>query len=81
MPLDEIAAVDGASGQSRPCRRAERLRRAVDQLRETGKPAGILATNPEDAGRYRDWGYQFVAAAVDLGLLVKAGDALATQMK
>ncbi|EIM76092.1 2,4-dihydroxyhept-2-ene-1,7-dioic acid aldolase [Nitratireductor aquibiodomus RA22] len=56
------------------------LRRAADQLRLLGKPAGILATSPEDARRYRDWGYQFVAAGVDLGLLVKAADRLSEQM-
>lgn len=56
------------------------LHEAVDQLRLLGKPAGILATSPEDAGRYRDWGYQFVAAGVDLGLLVKAADRLSAQM-
>ena len=56
------------------------LRGAVDQLKLLGKPAGILATSPEDARRYRDWGYQFVAAGVDLGLLVKAADRLSEQM-
>ena len=57
------------------------LRVAIDKLKALGKPAGILATNPEDAMRYRNWGYQFVAAGVDLGLLVKAADGLANQMK
>ncbi|WP_367716601.1 HpcH/HpaI aldolase/citrate lyase family protein [Nitratireductor sp. GISD-1A_MAKvit] len=95
--LGEIACVDGVDGVfigpsdlaaslghlgnpgQEDVQRA--LRGAVDQLREMGKPAGILATNPEDAKRYRDWGYQFVASGVDLGLLVKAADTLAVQMK
>ncbi len=57
------------------------LKSAVETLNAIGKPAGILATTIEDAKRYRDWGYNFVAAGVDMGLLLKAADTLAVDMK
>jgi len=57
------------------------LKSAVKTLNSIGKPAGILATTAADAKRYRDWGYRFVAAGVDMGLLIKAADGLAFDMK
>ncbi|PIE11271.1 MAG: 4-hydroxy-2-oxo-heptane-1,7-dioate aldolase [Rhodobacterales bacterium] len=58
----------------------EALQRAAGEIKATGKAAGILATKPEDAKRYLSWGYDFVAAGVDLSLLVAAADGLARQM-
>ncbi len=57
------------------------LRETAGRIRKTGKAAGILATNPEDARRYLGWGYSFVAGAVDLGLLLKAARETLTQMQ
>ena len=58
----------------------EAIRQAAGVIRANGKAPGILATSAEDAKRYRDWGYVFVACGVDVGLLVKAVDALAAEM-
>ncbi len=57
------------------------LKSAVNTLTTMGKPAGILATTAADAKRYREWGYSFVAAGVDMGLYVKAADSLVVEMK
>jgi 4-hydroxy-2-oxoheptanedioate aldolase len=46
------------------------LKDCVDRLKAIGIPAGILATSTDAAIKYRDWGYQFVAAGVDTSLLV-----------
>lgn len=51
-----------------------RLREAAQRLKAIGKPAGILATKVDDAKRYREWGYGFVAVGVDVGLLAAAAD-------
>lgn len=48
------------------------LRKACGRIDAAHKASGILATTPEDAARYLDWGYRFVALSVDLGLLVSA---------
>ncbi|MEM1285367.1 MAG: HpcH/HpaI aldolase/citrate lyase family protein [Pseudomonadota bacterium] len=46
------------------------LKELATRIAACRKAPGILATNPEDANRYREWGYRFIASSVDLGLLV-----------
>ena len=53
------------------------IKDAVTRLTALGKPAGILTGNEEEARRYIDWGYLFVAVGADVGLLAKSADALA----
>ena len=57
------------------------IKDAVTRLTKLGVPAGILTPNQEDARRYIEWGYRFVAVGSDLGLLAKNADALATSFK
>jgi 4-hydroxy-2-oxoheptanedioate aldolase len=52
------------------------MRSAVERCRAAGKPAGILAPIEDDAKRYLDWGYTFVAVGADMGVLRKAADEL-----
>jgi 4-hydroxy-2-oxoheptanedioate aldolase len=54
---------------------------AVTRLKATGKPAGILTGNEDEARRYIEWGYLFVAVGADIGLLAKNADALAKKFK
>ena len=57
------------------------LKDAVTRLKKIGKPAGILTPNEEEAKRFIEWGYTFVAVGSDLGLLAKNADALAKRFK
>lgn len=57
------------------------LQDALARLKAVGKPAGILATNQADAQRYLDWGFAFVAASVDTGLLMGAARALLSNLR
>jgi 4-hydroxy-2-oxoheptanedioate aldolase len=57
------------------------MKDAVTRLKKLGKPAGILTGNEEEAGRYMDWGYLFVAVGADVGLLARHADALAKKFK
>ena len=50
---------------------------AASRLAAVGTPAGILSTAPDDARRYLDWGFTFVAVGSDLSLLARGADALA----
>lgn len=91
--LQEIAAVPGVDGVfigpsdlsaslghiGNPGHEAVQaaLKSAVDQLLALGKPAGILTSNQDDARRYIEWGYQFVAVGSDLGVLASGTQALA----
>lgn len=94
--LEEIAAVPGVDGvfigpsdlsasmgflgrTSAPEVQAA-LEEAAYRIAATGKAPGILATNAIDAVRYCDWGYRFIAGAVDLGLLLKGAQGVLAQM-
>ena len=57
------------------------LKTGVEKLKALGKPAGILAFNRDDAQRYMEWGYQFVAVGSDLSVLAKGTMALAASFK
>jgi 4-hydroxy-2-oxoheptanedioate aldolase len=57
------------------------LEDAVRRLKKIGKPAGILTPNEEEAKRFIEWGYTFVAVGADLGLLARGADALAKRFK
>lgn len=57
------------------------IKDAVTRLRAVGKPAGILTGNEDEARRYIEWGYLFVAVGADIGLLAKNADALAKKFK
>jgi len=57
------------------------LKEAVDRLKRSGKPAGILTANEDEARRYIEWGYLFVAVGSDIGLLAKNADGLAKRYK
>lgn len=70
-PSDLAASMGHLGNPSHPDVQAA-LKDAVTRLTAVGKPVGILATGTEAAMRYLDWGYAFVAAGVDLGLLLGA---------
>lgn len=50
---------------------------AQKRIKATGKASGILASSEEEAQRYIDLGFTFVAVGSDYGLYTKAVDALA----
>ncbi|MGE0733544.1 MAG: HpcH/HpaI aldolase/citrate lyase family protein [Alphaproteobacteria bacterium] len=54
---------------------------AVKRLKAIGRPAGILTGNEDDARKYIDWGFTFVAVGVDVSLLVRSADALLKRFK
>ena len=57
------------------------IKGAVDTLKRVGKPAGILTPNEDEARRYIDWGYTFVAVGSDMGLLLKNADGLRARFR
>jgi len=54
---------------------------AAVRIKKTGKAAGILTPNEEEAKKFITWGYTFVAVGADIGLLSKNADALAKRFK
>lgn len=57
------------------------IEEGVRVIREAGKAAGILMADPALARRYIDIGFSFVAVGSDVGLLVKATDALLSDFR
>jgi 4-hydroxy-2-oxoheptanedioate aldolase len=77
----DLAASLGHIGNPQHADVQKALEDAARRLKAVGKPAGILTANEEEARRYIDWGYTFVAVGADLGLLARGADALAKKFK
>jgi len=77
----DLAASLGHLGNPQATDVQTAVKDAVTRLKALGKPAGILTGNEEEARRYIDWGYLFVAVGADVGLLARNADALATKFK
>jgi 4-hydroxy-2-oxoheptanedioate aldolase len=77
----DLAASLGHLGNPQHANVQAAIKDAVTRLKAIGKPAGILTGNEEEARKYMDWGYLFVAVGADVGLLAKNADALAKKFK
>jgi 4-hydroxy-2-oxoheptanedioate aldolase len=77
----DLAASLGRLGNPQHVDVQNAMQDAVKRLKAVGKPAGILTGNEEEARRYIDWGYLFVAVGADVGLLARNADALAKKFK
>jgi 4-hydroxy-2-oxoheptanedioate aldolase len=77
----DLAASLGHLGNPQHAEAQKAMKDAVERLTKVGKPAGMLTGNEEEAKRYIDWGYKFVAVGADVGLLAKNADALCKRFK
>lgn len=77
----DLAASFGHLGNPQHAEMQAAMKNAVERLTAIGVPAGILTGNEEEARRYIDWGYLFVAVGSDVGLLAKSADTLAKKFK
>lgn len=77
----DLAASLGHLGNPQHAEVQAAMKEAVERLTKVGKPAGILTGNEDEARRYIDWGYLFVAVGSDVGLLAKSADTLAKKFK
>lgn len=51
------------------------------RIRAAGRAAGILTGDPEEAARYLESGFTFVAVGSDVGILARGAERLASQFK
>jgi 4-hydroxy-2-oxoheptanedioate aldolase len=77
-PADLSASLGHRGGSAHPEVVAE-IEKAIAAIRAKGKAAGILSADAELARRYIALGCCFVAVGTDMGLLVRATDALAAE--
>src|SRR3569833_2490153 len=79
-PSDLAASLGHLGNSAHPDVQAA-IKDAVTRLKKIGKPAGILTSNEDEARRYIEWGYLFVAVGAAVGVLARNADALAKQFK
>ena len=95
--IDEIAAVDGIdalfvgpgdlsgtmgfAGQLTHPDVIALTRQAVQRAKALGKPIGTVGGTPEVVAQYREIGFDFIAIASDLGLLMRAAQAALTAVR
>ena len=77
----DLAASLGHLGNPQHAEVQTAMKDAVDRLARIGVPAGILTGNEDEARRYIEWGYLFVAVGSDVGLLAKSADTLAKKFR
>lgn len=78
---NDLAASFGHIGNWQHPDVQQALQDAARRLRKVDKPAGILTPNEDEAKRFIEWGYTFVAVGADLGLLARGADTLAKRFK
>jgi 4-hydroxy-2-oxoheptanedioate aldolase len=77
----DLAADLGHLGDNRHPDVENAIAEALGRCQAAGKPAGILTGIEEDARRYLDMGFTFVAVGNDLGLLRRASGDLVVRFK
>jgi 2-keto-3-deoxy-L-rhamnonate aldolase RhmA len=68
----DLSAAMGLPGQPNHARVMAALADAAKRCKAAGKPCGALGATPEALAQYRAMGYDFIALASDLGLLMNA---------
>lgn len=66
----------GIPGQVQDSRVIELMQKCVTTIRDAGKAAGTFADNPETAKQWIDAGVQYIALGVDVGIFLRACEAL-----
>jgi 4-hydroxy-2-oxoheptanedioate aldolase len=79
-PADLAAALGHLANTSHPEVQAA-IADGCARCRAAGKPAGILTPDPDEAARYLELGFTFVAIGSDVGILSKGAEKLAAQCK
>ncbi len=79
-PFDLSTGTGHAGNPSHPEVQAM-IRRAFDAALASGKAAGILAPDEEDARRYAEWGFDFIAVGIDISLLRQAAQQTVARYK
>lgn len=59
----------------------ETIEKLIKDIRALGKPVGTIASSPEEAKRYIEWGASFVAVGADVILYANALDTVLESYK
>lgn len=79
-PADLAAALGHLGDQQHPEVQSA-IKDAIARIRACGKPAGILATDDASTRRYIEWGTIFTAVGLDIQVLARETEKLATRFR
>jgi 2-keto-3-deoxy-L-rhamnonate aldolase RhmA len=57
------------------------LKRCAERARAIGKPIGIVGPTPEMVQKFIEYGYNYVAIASDMGMMMRQANAFFAAMK
>jgi 2-keto-3-deoxy-L-rhamnonate aldolase RhmA len=77
----DLSATMGHVGQLQHPAVMDEVRKAVAGAKAAGKPIGTVGGTPEIVAQYRDMGFDFLAIASDLGLLMRGAQAAAAAVR
>ena len=77
----DLAGTMGLTGQLTHPDLMAAMRRAVAAAKAAGKPIGIVGGTPEIVAQYREIGFDYLAIASDLGLLMRAAQAALAKVR
>jgi 2-keto-3-deoxy-L-rhamnonate aldolase RhmA len=77
----DLSGALGCPGQTGDARVLERMADAARRARAISMPIGSVGGTPEVVARYREMGYDYVAVASDLGLLMRSLQAAAQALR
>ena len=77
----DLAAAFGQLGNPKHPEVQAAIKDAAQRIRATGKSAGFLTGNPDDAAAMFEMGFNFTAVGSDVGLLARTAEATAARFK
>jgi 2-keto-3-deoxy-L-rhamnonate aldolase RhmA len=77
----DLSGALGCPGQTGDARVMERMADAARRARSLAMPIGSVGGTPEVVARFREMGYDYVAVASDLGLLMRGLQAAAQALR
>lgn len=77
----DLAADMGYLGAKSDAPVQDAIRDALGRIAASGKPAGCLSTDHDQARQYVDWGAQFIAVGIDVLMLAQTARATAARWR
>ena len=81
LGMSDLSAALGQAGRTNHPSVVEQMSRAVQRCKALGKPIGTAAMTPQVAAQYRAAGFDFIAVASDLGLMMSAAQGVIAALR
>ncbi len=81
LGMSDLSAALGHAGRTNHPAVVEQMSRAVQRCKALGKPIGTAAITPQLAAQYRAAGFDFIAVASDLGLMMSGAQGVLAALR